>query len=109
MPANLQGKWNDSLTPAWGSKYTININTEMNYWPAETCNLSELTEPLFDLIDAAREDGRRVARFYYGAGGFVLHHNTDLWETRFRSTVLNMASGRWERLGCSLPNAPTPS
>ncbi len=79
MAANLQGKWNDSLTPAWGSKYTININTEMNYWPAETCNLSELHEPLFDLIDTAREDGRRVARFYYGAGGFVLHHNTDLW------------------------------
>src|ERR1035437_3039899 len=79
MAANLQGKWNDSLTPAWGSKYTININTEMNYWPAETCNLSELTEPLFDLIDTAREDGRRVARFYYGVGGFVLHHNTDLW------------------------------
>jgi alpha-L-fucosidase 2 len=79
MAANLQGKWNDSLTPAWGSKYTININTEMNYWLAETCNLSELHEPLFDLIDAAREDGRRVARFYYGAGGFVLHHNTDMW------------------------------
>ncbi|MGA2182328.1 MAG: glycoside hydrolase family 95 protein [Bryobacteraceae bacterium] len=79
MAANLQGKWNNSLTPAWGSKYTININTEMNYWPAEICNLSELHEPLFDLIDAAREDGRRVAGFYYGAGGFVLHHNTDIW------------------------------
>jgi alpha-L-fucosidase 2 len=79
MASNLQGKWNDSLTPAWGSKYTININTEMNYWPVETCNLSELHEPLFDLIDTAREDGRRVARFYYGASGFVLHHNTDLW------------------------------
>src|SRR6185369_12533158 len=79
MAANLQGKWNDSLSPAWGSKYTININTEMNYWPVETCNLSELHEPLFDLIETAREDGRRVARFYYGAGGFVLHHNTDLW------------------------------
>jgi alpha-L-fucosidase 2 len=79
MAANLQGKWNDSLSPAWGSKYTININTEMNYWPVETTNLSELHEPLFDLIDKGREDGRRVARFYYGAGGFVLHHNTDLW------------------------------
>ena len=79
MAANLQGKWNDSLTPSWGSKYTININTEMNYWPAETCNLSELHEPLFDLIENGREDGRRVAKFYYGAGGFVLHHNTDLW------------------------------
>jgi alpha-L-fucosidase 2 len=79
MAANLQGKWNDSLTPSWGSKYTININTEMNYWLAETTNLTELHEPLFDLIDKAREDGRRVAKFYYGAGGFVLHHNTDLW------------------------------
>ena len=79
LASNLQGKWNASLTPVWGSKYTININTEMNYWPVETCNLSELHEPLFDLIDTAREDGRRVARFYYGAGGFVLHHNTDIW------------------------------
>jgi alpha-L-fucosidase 2 len=79
LAANLQGKWNDSLTPAWGSKYTININTEMNYWPAESCNLSELHEPLFDLIDAARPNGRQVAKFYYGAGGFVFHHNTDLW------------------------------
>ena len=79
LASNLQGKWNDSLTPAWGSKYTININTEMNYWPAETTNLSELHEPLFDLIDNAKENGRQVAKFYYGAGGFVLHHNTDLW------------------------------
>jgi alpha-L-fucosidase 2 len=79
LAANLQGKWNDSLAPPWGSKYTININTEMNYWLAETGNLSELHEPLFDLIENAREDGRRVAQFYYGAAGFVLHHNTDLW------------------------------
>jgi alpha-L-fucosidase 2 len=79
LASNLQGKWNDSLTPAWGSKYTININTEMNYWPVETTNLSELHEPLFDLIDSAKENGRQVAKFYYGASGFVLHHNTDLW------------------------------
>jgi len=79
MPANLQGIWNDSLAPSWDSKYTININTEMNYWPAEPTNLSELHEPLFDLIDRAREDGRRVARTLYGAGGYVIHHNTDLW------------------------------
>ncbi len=79
MAANLQGKWNDSLTPSWGSKYTININTEMNYWPAETTNLSELTGPLFDLIESGREDGRRQAKLYYNAGGFVLHHNTDIW------------------------------
>jgi alpha-L-fucosidase 2 len=79
MPANLQGIWNDSLAPSWDSKYTININTQMNYWPAEVTNLSELHAPLFDLIDKAREDGRRVARDLYGARGFVIHHNTDLW------------------------------
>ncbi|MDR3719703.1 MAG: glycoside hydrolase family 95 protein [Bryobacteraceae bacterium] len=79
LASNLQGKWSDSLTPAWGSKYTININTEMNYWPAETTNLSELHEPLFDLLDNGKENGRQVAKFYYGASGFVLHHNTDIW------------------------------
>jgi alpha-L-fucosidase 2 len=79
MAANLQGIWNDQMQPSWDSKYTININTEMNYWPAEVCNLSELHEPLFDLIDNAREDGRRVAKNLYGARGFVIHHNTDAW------------------------------
>jgi alpha-L-fucosidase 2 len=79
LAANLQGKWNEQLAPAWDSKYTININTEMNYWPAEVTNLSELHEPLFDLIDNARADGRRVAQKLYGARGFVIHHNTDLW------------------------------
>ena len=79
MAANLQGIWNDSLSPSWDSKFTININTEMNYWPAEITNLSELHEPLFDLIDNAKPEGRHVAKALYGAGGFVLHHNTDLW------------------------------
>jgi alpha-L-fucosidase 2 len=79
LAANLQGKWNESLSPPWESKYTININTEMNYWPAEPTNLSELTAPLFDLIDSARPAGRDVARDYYKARGFVLHHNTDIW------------------------------
>ncbi len=79
MAANLQGVWNDQLQPSWDSKYTININTEMNYWPAEMTNLSELHEPLFDLIENARADGRRVAKGLYGARGFVIHHNTDLW------------------------------
>jgi alpha-L-fucosidase 2 len=79
MAANLQGIWNDQLAPPWESKYTININTEMNYWPAEVCNLSELHEPLFDLIDNARKDGRRIAKELYGARGFVMHHNTDIW------------------------------
>ncbi len=79
MAATLQGIWNDQLAPSWDSKYTININTEMNYWPAEVCNLSRCHEPLFDLVENAREDGRRVAKSLYGAGGFVIHHNTDFW------------------------------
>jgi len=79
LPATLQGIWNDSLAPSWDSKFTININTEMNYWPAEVTNLSEMHEPLFDLVDRAREDGRHVAKALYGARGFVLHHNTDGW------------------------------
>ena len=79
MAATLQGKWNKDLEPAWDSKYTININTEMNYWPAEICNLSELHEPLFDLIENAIPTGREVAKKMYGAQGFVIHHNTDLW------------------------------
>ena len=79
QPANLQGLWNDDVNPAWGSKYTININTEMNYWPAEVTNLAECHEPLFDLIEELREPGRRTARLHYGARGFVAHHNTDLW------------------------------
>src|SRR5262249_16803209 len=70
LPANLQGIWNDSLAPSWDSKYTININTEMNYWPAETTSLSDLHGPLFDLVDKAREDGRHVAKAMYGARGF---------------------------------------
>ena len=79
VAATLQGIWNEQLAPSWDSKFTININTEMNYWLAEVCNLSELHEPLFDLIDNARDDGRNVARNLYGARGFVIHHNTDLW------------------------------
>jgi alpha-L-fucosidase 2 len=79
MAANLQGKWNDQLQPAWDSKYTININTEMNYWPAEVCNLSELHSPLFDLIENALVDGRRLAKDLYRSRGFVIHLNTDLW------------------------------
>ncbi|WP_248927548.1 glycosyl hydrolase family 95 catalytic domain-containing protein [Paenibacillus hamazuiensis] len=78
-PANLQGIWNESFTPPWESKYTININTEMNYWPAEVCNLSECHEPLFDLIDRMRPNGRKTAQTVYGCRGIVAHHNTDMW------------------------------
>ena len=79
QPANLQGIWNDSLTPPWGSKYTININTEMNYWPAETTNLAECAEPLFGLIKDLSETGAKLAKDHFGATGWVAHHNTDLW------------------------------
>ena len=79
QPANLQGLWNDSMTPPWGSKYTININTEMNYWPAETTNLSECHEPLLHMVEELVENGSRTARVQYGADGWVCHHNTDLW------------------------------
>ena len=78
-PANLQGIWNDLLTPPWGSKYTTNINLEMNYWPAEMLNLSSTAEPLFDMIDELRQTGSQTARMHYGAPGWVLHHNTDVW------------------------------
>ena len=79
LPETLQGLWNDSLGPPWDSKFTININTEMNYWPAEETNLSEMTEPLFDLVETARGPGRITAGKLYHARGFVMHHNTDIW------------------------------
>ncbi len=78
-PANLQGRWNESVLPNWGSKYTININTQMNYWPAEVTNLSECHQPLFDMIRDLSETGAKTAKTYYNAGGWVAHHNTDLW------------------------------
>lgn len=79
LPLNLQGIWNKDMWPAWGCKFTININTEMNYWGVETGNLSELSEPLFDLLERMRPNGRVTAEEMYGCGGFVCHHNTDLW------------------------------
>jgi alpha-L-fucosidase 2 len=93
QPANLQGIWNKDRLPAWGSKYTININTEMNYWPAEVTNLAECHEPLFDLIESLRESGRRTARVHYNCGGFVAHHNTDLW--RVTTPVDGARWGLW--------------
>lgn len=79
LPANLQGIWNDKMLPPWDSKFTININTQMNYWPAETCNLSELHLPLFALIKRMMPNGRHTAKEMYGCRGFVAHHNTDIW------------------------------
>ncbi|OPJ65129.1 glycoside hydrolase family 95 protein [Clostridium oryzae] len=80
LPANLQGIWNrDMITSAWGCKFTVNINTEMNYWPAESCNLPECHIPLFDHLERMRVTGRRTAREMYNCDGFVCHHNTDIW------------------------------
>ncbi len=78
-PANLQGIWNDDMNPMWDSKYTTNINTEMNYWPVESGNLSECAEPLVRMIKELTDQGSQVAREHYGARGWVFHQNTDLW------------------------------
>ncbi len=79
QPANLQGIWNDQLTPPWDSKYTVNINTEMNYWPSEITNLTEMNEPLIQMVRELSESGKQTAKDMYGASGWVLHHNTDIW------------------------------
>ncbi|MDY7395784.1 glycoside hydrolase N-terminal domain-containing protein [Aureibaculum sp. 2210JD6-5] len=79
QPANLQGIWNDKLSPPWDSKYTININTEMNYWLAEMTNLSELSEPLSQMVEDLAVTGQNVAKEHYNLDGWVTHHNTDLW------------------------------
>ncbi len=79
QPANLQGIWNHSMKPAWDSKYTININAEMNYWPAEKTNLSELHEPFLKMIMELSESGKETAKVMYGSEGWMAHHNTDIW------------------------------
>ncbi len=92
-PANLQGIWNQELAPPWGSKYTVNINTEMNYWPAEVMNLPDCHDPLFNMIDECVESGRITARNHYNCDGWVLHHNTDLW--RGTAPINNSNHGIW--------------
>lgn len=98
LPANLQGIWNQEFEPPWGSKYTININTQMNYWHAESCNLSEMHLPLFDHLKRMLPHGRDVARRMYGASGWVAHHNTDIWgdcapqDSYIASTVWQMGA-----------------
>ena len=79
QPANLQGIWNREMRPPWSSNYTTNINTEMNYWPAEVCNLAECHEPLFAMVEELQVTGSRTARAHYGARGWTVHHNVDLW------------------------------
>ena len=92
QPANLQGLWNDSLTPPWGSKMTTNINLQMNYWLAETGDLWETMGPLWDLVDDLQVAGAKTAQTHYNAGGWVLHHNTDLWRA---TTPVDGAWGIW--------------
>jgi len=99
QPANLQGVWNEELNPPWESKYTLNINAEMNYWPAEVGNLSECHEPFFDLIDDLTISGARAAKQQYGARGWVVHHNTDLWRG---AAPINNVDGFWPTGGAWL-------
>jgi alpha-L-fucosidase 2 len=100
QPANLQGIWNDRLAPMWDSKYTININTEMNYWPAEMTNLAECAEPLFSMVEDLAITGRNVAREHYNLDGWVTHHNTDLW--RGAAPINNANHGIWPSGGAWL-------
>ena len=100
QPANLQGIWCNSMRPAWDSKYTININTEMNYWPSEVSNLSETHAPLFKMLKELNESGRETAKMMYGAEGWVAHHNTDLW--RVTSPIDFAAAGMWPTGGAWL-------
>ena len=103
QPANLQGIWNDSMRPPWSSNWTININTQMNYWPAEPANLAECHTPLFDLIAELAVNGRQTAHINYGARGWASHHNTDLW--RQSGPVGNYGQGDpvWANFALSSP------
>ncbi|WP_066832660.1 glycoside hydrolase family 95 protein [Rufibacter ruber] len=100
QPANLQGIWNDKLSPSWDSKYTVNINTEMNYWPAEVTQLPEMHQPLFQMVKDLSETGRESARKMYGARGWNMHHNTDIW--RFTGPIDGAFYGLWPMGGAWL-------
>ncbi|HET9646266.1 MAG TPA: glycoside hydrolase family 95 protein [Burkholderiaceae bacterium] len=102
-PANLQGRWNEGNYPPWGGKYTININTEMNYWPAGPANLGESVEPLLHMVEQLAVTGARTARSSYGARGWVAHHNTDLW--RAAAPVDGPMYGLWPCGGAWLCNS----
>ena len=102
QPANLQGLWNDSTSPPWGSKYTININTEMNYWPVGNTNLGECIEPLMAMVEDLQQTGARTAKTMYNARGWVAHHNTDLW--RATAPIDGPQYGMWPTGGAWLCN-----
>ncbi|HLR26906.1 MAG TPA: glycoside hydrolase family 95 protein [Fodinibius sp.] len=100
QPANLQGIWNKDMQPAWDSKYTLNINAEMNYWPAQLTDLSEMHQPLIQMVKELSETGRETARVMYGADGWVTHHNTDIW--RITGPVDGVFWGMWPMGGAWL-------
>ena len=100
QPATLQGLWNNQLYPPWDSKYTVNINTEMNYWPSEVTNLSEMNEPLIQMVRELSQAGKKTAKDMYGADGWVLHHNTDIW--RINGPVDGSFWGMWPMGGAWL-------
>lgn len=100
LPATLQGLWNPSFQPAWGSKYTININTQMNYWPANLCNLAECELPLFELLERMAVNGKKTAETMYGCRGWCSHHNTDIWadtdpQDRWMPATIWPLAGAW--------------
>ena len=100
--ANLQGLWNDLTQPPWGSKYTININTEMNYWPVDNTNLGECVDPLMAIVEDLQVTGAKTAKTMYHAGGWVTHHNTDLW--RAAAPIDGPQYGMWPMGGTWLCN-----
>ncbi len=100
QPANLQGIWNNDMAPSWDSKYTININTEMNYWLSEITNLSEMTDPLISMVEDLSMTGRTVAKEHYNLGGWVAHHNTDIW--RGAAPINHANHGIWPTGGAWL-------
>ena len=102
QPANLQGIWNAQVTPPWSSNWTANINVQMNYWPAETCNLSECAQPLFDLVQRLSSTGARAAQETYGMPGWVAHHNIDIWGTA-NPVGEGVGSPTWANWGMSGP------
>jgi alpha-L-fucosidase 2 len=100
LPSNLQGIWNEKMAPTWGSKFTINVNAEMNYWPAETANLSECHEPFLSFLERMQANGEVTARKMYDCGGWTAHHNTDIWadtapQDRVITATLWPMGGAW--------------
>ena len=102
QPANLQGIWNYQVQPPWSSNWTANINIEMNYWPAETCNLTECAAPLFDFIADLSQTGARTAKETYGLPGWCSHHNIDLWRAA-NAVGEGVGSPTWANWGMSGP------